>query len=70
MLEVRQTTNMSDLSDVSIASECNKPEEDPVICFATSKLNRRNRVDIKISDYSRLEEWGIIKTNIIEEINQ
>ena len=34
--------------------------EDPVICWTSSKLNKRNRVEIRKRDYLRLEEWGIL----------
>ena len=34
--------------------------EDPVVCWASSKLNKRNRVEIRKSDYLKLEERGIL----------
>ena len=56
---------MSDWSDVIVLSDeeshSNKPEDDLVICSASSKINIQQRVEIKQSDYLRLEEWGIIK---------
>ena len=51
------------MSDVSISSdECggNKTQEDPVICLASNKVNKQNRAPIRMSDYLRLEEHGII----------
>ena len=51
------------MSDISISSDecCQlKKEEDPVICWASNKVNRQNRAPIRRSDYLRLEEHGII----------
>ena len=51
------------MSDISISSDecCQlKKEEDPVICWASNKVNRQNRAPIRKSDYLRLEEHGII----------
>ena len=51
------------MSEVSISSdECggNKTQEDPVICLASNRVNKQNRAPIRMSDYLRLEEHGII----------
>lgn len=58
------------MSEVSISSdECggNKTQEDPVICLASNRVNKQNRAPIRMSDYLRLEEHGII--NYFNSIN-
>ena len=54
---------------VSVSSEdetvFNKDHSDPIICKVTSKLNDKESIYLRRSDYSRLKEWSTIFKTIL-----